>query len=69
VIHIAGCPLDHADPTFRVDPAAQACSIDLGIAFGDACVVVEGYPMRILPPSGIAQLAAYGAIAAQIAGH
>jgi hypothetical protein len=66
VIHLAG---DHVDPTFRVDPTAQACSVDLGIAYGDACVVLEGYPLRILPPSGIAQLAAYGAIAAQVAGH
>ena len=67
VIHLAGDPGD--DPAYRVDPAAQACTIDLGIAFGDACVNVEGYPIRILPPSGVAQLAAYGAIAAEVAGR
>ena len=65
VIHLAGHPGD--DPAYRPDPAAQACSVDLGFAFGDACVNVEGYPIRILPPSGVAQLAAYGAIAAQVA--
>ena len=67
VIHLAGDCGD--DPAFRVDPAAQACTIDLGFAFGDACVNVEGYPIRILPPSGVAQLGAYGAIAAEVAGN
>jgi hypothetical protein len=66
VIHLAG---DHADPSFRVNPGAQACTIDLGIAYGDACVVLEGYPLRILPPSGLAQLAAYGAIVSQVSGN
>lgn len=67
VIHLAGDPGD--DPAYRPDPAAQVCSVDLGFAFGDACVNVDGYPIRILSPSGVAQLAAYGAIAAQVAGR
>ena len=36
--------------------------IDMGYAFGDACVTVEGYPIRILPPSGIMQIAAYESV-------
>ena len=67
VIHLAGDAGD--DPAFRVDPAGQAATIDLGFAFGDACVNLEGYPIRILPPSGVAQLAAYGAIAAEVSGQ
>lgn len=63
VIHLAG---GYENPAHRPDPAAQVCSVDLSFAFGDACVSVEGYPIRILAPSGIAQLAAYGAIAAQV---
>ncbi|MCM8828252.1 MAG: hypothetical protein NC902_03060, partial [Candidatus Omnitrophica bacterium] len=33
--------------------------IDMGYAFGDACVWIEGLPVRILPPSGIMQIVAY----------
>lgn len=33
--------------------------IDMGYAFGDACVAVEGYPIRILPASGVMQAVAY----------
>lgn len=33
--------------------------IDMGYRFGDACVYVEGLPIRILPPSGIMQIVAY----------
>ena len=65
VIHLAGDAGD--DPAHRPNPAAQVCSVDLGFAFGDACVRLDGYPIRILAPSGVAQLAAYGAIAAQVA--
>jgi len=33
--------------------------IDMGYAFGDACVSIENLPVRILPPSGIMQIVAY----------
>jgi len=33
--------------------------IDMGYSFGDACVWVEGLPIRILAPSGIMQIVAY----------
>jgi hypothetical protein len=31
----------------------------MGYAFGDACVPIPGYPIRILPTSGAMQVAAY----------
>ena len=33
--------------------------LDLGLAFGDACVPIEGYPIALFPPSGIVKAAAY----------
>jgi uncharacterized phosphosugar-binding protein len=36
-----------------------AANIDMGYAFGDACVPIPGYPIRILPTSGAMQVAAY----------
>ena len=33
--------------------------LDLGLAFGDACVPIEGYPISLFPPSGIVKAAAY----------
>ena len=39
---------------------------DTGAAFGDACVSVEGYPIRILPPSGVMQIAAYETLNAEV---
>jgi hypothetical protein len=40
-------------------------SVDLGYAYGDACLPLPGYPIRLFPPSGVLQLAAYGALAAE----
>ena len=61
VIHLSG---EHPDP--RWGARDVAVRIDLGYAFGDACVTVDGYPIRILPPSGVVQLAAFGAIGAEV---
>jgi hypothetical protein len=48
-------------------PAPDALvDVGMGYAFGDACVAVPGYPIRILPPSGVVQLAAFGAVDAQV---
>ncbi|MBT4223083.1 MAG: hypothetical protein HOD72_01320 [Opitutae bacterium] len=33
--------------------------VDLGLAFGDACVPIDGYPIPLFPPSGIVKAAAY----------
>lgn len=40
--------------------------IDDGWAFGDACVAIKGYPIRVFPPSGIMQMAAYQSIVAEV---
>ena len=63
VIHLAG---DHPDPAMRPGPSDGTIAIDLGYAFGDACVPLDGYPVRILPPSGAVHLAAFGAIEAEV---
>jgi hypothetical protein len=34
----------------------------MGYAHGDACVSIPGYPIPILPPSGVLQVAAYESI-------
>ena len=56
---------DHPDAAFRV-PADVLVDVDGGWAFGDACVSLPGFPIPILPPSGIMQLVIYQAIAAQV---
>jgi hypothetical protein len=33
--------------------------IDLGYAFGDACVQIDGYPIPLFPPSGIVKAVTY----------
>ena len=48
-------------PEFAV-PESYEPHVDYGFAFGDACVALEGYPISILPPSGVMQVAAYEAI-------
>ena len=53
----------------RVDQARLAASIDMGYAFGDACVAIDGYPLRVLPPSGVMQIAAYEAINVEVLAH
>ena len=58
VIHMSG---GHPDPAWQPGPE-QLLRIDLGFAFGDACVTVDGYPQRLFAPSGIAQVIAYEAI-------
>lgn len=36
--------------------------IDMGHRFGDACLDIDGYPIRIVPPSGAMQLVVYDTI-------
>ncbi len=55
VMLIAG---ENPRPEWAV-PAWCEPRIDFGAAFGDACVWIEGYPIPILPPSGVMQIAAY----------
>jgi len=40
--------------------------VDFGAAFGDACVWIVGYPIPILPPSGVMQVAAYETVNAEV---
>lgn len=40
--------------------------IDMGYKMGDAVVSIEGYPIRVFPPSGVIQLVTYEAINAEV---
>jgi uncharacterized phosphosugar-binding protein len=56
----------HHDPAWNVNPPDVLLRIDTGAPFADACVPVDGYPLRIIPPSGLAQLVAYQAVVAEV---
>jgi hypothetical protein len=56
----------HDDPTWNVTPPDALLRIDTGAPFADACVPVDGYPHRIIPASGLAQLVAYQAVVAEV---
>ncbi len=43
--------------------------VDIGMPFGDACVRVEGYPILILPVSGVTQTAAYECVNVGVQGR
>ena len=45
----------------------RGMSIDLGFAFSDSCVSIDGYPLCLFPPSGIAQVVAYESIQTEMA--
>ena len=47
-------------------PASFSRRVDMGYAHGDACVWLDGYPIPILPPSGVMQVAAYEALSAEV---
>ena len=47
-------------------PAGYELRVDPGFAFGDACVSIPGYPIPILPPSGVMQVAAYECINVEV---
>ena len=47
-------------------PAGYEPRVDPGFAFGDACVSIPGYPIPILPPSGVMQVAAYETINVEV---
>lgn len=57
---------EHPDPDWQLPPKAALVRIDMGCAFGDACLSLEGYPLRILPPSGVMQVVAYEAINVEV---
>jgi len=43
-----------------------AVEIDMGYKMGDAAVTIEGYPIRVFPPSGVLQLVTYEAVNAEV---
>ncbi|MDB6173876.1 MAG: hypothetical protein JWL59_3187 [Chthoniobacteraceae bacterium] len=52
-------------PEFAV-PSGYSLQATYGASFGDACVWLEGYPMPILPPSGVMQIAAFESINVEV---
>lgn len=52
-------------PEFTV-PAGFTHKVDMGYAHGDACVPLDGYPIPILPPSGVMMVAAYESLNAEV---
>ena len=50
----------------RAVPDDALVYINMGIAFGDASIELEGYPLRILPPSGVMQLVAYQCVNVEV---
>ena len=52
-------------PEYQVPPDILKV-IDTGWAFGDACVQIAGYPIRVFPPSGVMQIVAYEAVNAEV---
>lgn len=63
VIHLAG---DHPSRQWHSRQGLEQ-HIELGFAFGDACVSIDGYPLCLFAPSGVAQVLAYESIKAEIA--
>ncbi|MCK4275187.1 MAG: hypothetical protein KAX78_01650, partial [Phycisphaerae bacterium] len=62
VIHISA---ENPRPEFR-PPADLAVDIDMGYAFGDACVQIDRYPLLLFPVSGVMQIAAYEAVNVEV---
>jgi len=50
----------------RKIPAGLPVLIDMGWAYGDATVSIQGYPIKILPPSGIMQIVAYESVNVEV---
>jgi hypothetical protein len=59
--HVLLITAENPRPEFEI-PASYNLRVDPGFTFGDACVRVDGYPIPILPPSGVMQIAAYEVI-------
>ncbi len=47
-------------------PSDVLALVDMGWDFGDACVQIEGYPIRVFPPSGVMQLVAYESVSVEV---
>jgi uncharacterized phosphosugar-binding protein len=53
-------------PEWQIPEDKVLVHIDMGYAYGDAAVTIPGYPIRVLPPSGIMQLIAYESINSEV---
>jgi len=60
--HVILVTAENPLPGYDCLPANLVARIDMGYAFGDACVAIEGYPARMLPASGIMQVVAFESI-------
>jgi uncharacterized phosphosugar-binding protein len=47
-------------------PADMLAVIDMGWDFGDACVAIDGYPIKVFPPSGVMQIVAYESVNVEV---
>jgi hypothetical protein len=47
-------------------PTDMLTLIDMGWAFGDACVKIKDYPAKIFPPSGVMQIVGYEAVNVEV---
>lgn len=56
---------DNPRPEWKV-PANLVTRIEMGWEFGDACVSIKGYPIKILPPSGVMQIVAYECVNVEV---
>jgi hypothetical protein len=52
--------------TIKAVPDDALVYIDMGMQFGDATLELKGYPIRILPPSGIMQLVTYECVNVEV---
>jgi hypothetical protein len=52
-------------PEFQL-PNDLLTYIDMGFEFGDACVSIPNYPIRVLPPSGVMQIVAYETVNTEV---
>jgi len=57
---------EHPDADWQLPKKETMLSIDMCCAFGDACLSLDGYPIRILPPSGIMQVVGYEALNVEV---
>ena len=62
VLHVTA---ENPRPEFQ-PPTDFPVNIDMGYAFGDACVKIDGYPLRLFPPSGIMQVVAYESVNVEV---
>jgi hypothetical protein len=56
---------DNPRPEWKV-PTNLVTKIEMGWEFGDACVSIPGYPIKVFPPSGVIQIVAYECVNVEV---